>query len=450
MKKIITALIAVGLMATGASAANFVPATGDWDVASNWNPAAVPDSSVSILINGSRTATVQAAAPVAECLDILLGAGSAGSLVVNGTFNPSRAIDLGLWNTGAGNGTLQVLGGTVGVTSNRRDVRMGLGATAPANYNGGTIQIGNGMLGGTLNAYNITMFNAENMLGTCEVDVQSGTLDVSAWMRVGSMSGDSSTAILRASNDATFSAGGVTVGDLGYGTSGRISITGSDVSFNVGGGMTLRSNSEIDFFFDGGGVSPINANAFWYTPNVTVNVHGISELAPGTYDLLVGNTPGSSGHDLAFNISGFYGEVNVIKDTSSGLTYSLEIGPEMEIDGVPVSWIYHYFNTTDGFSGSDDSDSDSVSNEDEYLADTDPTDPESSLKMLNLEGSATSIVVTYQNGGSNANVFVEYRAGAGASWGTIDTKAPPTSTTNTYIHSNTDATGWYRVKAQRP
>lgn len=120
------------------------------------------------------------------------------------------------------------------------------------------------------------------------------------------------------------------------------------------------------------------------------------------------------------------------------------------MDGVPVSWIFRHFGTTNGFSAIADSDLDGMVNRDEYLADTDPTDPDSLLKMLGVEGLSGNVDVTYLNGGSNANVVVEYRADASSGWDALATNTMPSTATNTYTHPATNAGGWYRIGAWRP
>jgi hypothetical protein len=125
------------------------------------------------------------------------------------------------------------------------------------------------------------------------------------------------------------------------------------------------------------------------------------------------------------------------------------------IDGIPVSWISNYWDSAVEYSAAGgtagDADSDGRSNLDEYRADTLPNDVNSVLKVLSASVGGADANVTYQNGGANADVFVDYRPDlVSGDWMPLATNAAPAATANAYLHAGgADAKAFYRLRAQR-
>jgi hypothetical protein len=128
-----------------------------------------------------------------------------------------------------------------------------------------------------------------------------------------------------------------------------------------------------------------------------------------------------------------------------------KVSAPVYIGGVPVSWILQYWATTNDYLASVDDDEDGLLNSEEYFAATIPDNSNSVLAVQNVSVSGGNVSVAYQNGGPEADVYIEYRPDlAAGDWIPVYTNAAPDSPSNLYIHVNSDDTGFYRVKAKRP
>jgi hypothetical protein len=88
----------------------------------------------------------------------------------------------------------------------------------------------------------------------------------------------------------------------------------------------------------------------------------------------------------------------------------------------------------------------------EYLADTNPTNRQSVLRLLSITASNQMVNIRWQ-GGSNASQYLERRMAfsPGNAWTPIFVGLPPTPGTNSFNDSNAVASGgvFYRVRANR-
>ncbi len=125
-------------------------------------------------------------------------------------------------------------------------------------------------------------------------------------------------------------------------------------------------------------------------------------------------------------------------------------------DGVPDWWRAQYFggggNTTNVFScATCDFDGDGLTTLQEYLADTNPTNSASLLRITGIGLSGAGAHVTW-TGGNNVWQYLECApALAGNQWDSIFTNSPPTTITNAVLHSGviTGTSLFYRIKTQR-
>lgn len=143
--------------------------------------------------------------------------------------------------------------------------------------------------------------------------------------------------------------------------------------------------------------------------------------------------------------------------TGSARSYTAPaVGADSVGDGVPNLWRWQYFggdgSTTNAASAAAaDGDGDGATTLQEYLADTDPTNAASRLRMTGLRVSGGDAEVAW-SGGSRAWQCLEsatdLRAGL---WRPLFTNAPPTAVSNALLHVKGahDTNRVYRIRAWR-
>ena len=138
--------------------------------------------------------------------------------------------------------------------------------------------------------------------------------------------------------------------------------------------------------------------------------------------------------------------------TRMPMRMAFEVAYEAKLyEGTPVPWILQYWDDTNDYAASGNDDLDSMTNYEEYLADTLPKDSNSVLRVESVSNDNGIAVVTWRNGGTNANVTLESRDDlAIGSWTNVYTLSAPESTINSYGHTNAASSSFYRVEARRP
>lgn len=136
-------------------------------------------------------------------------------------------------------------------------------------------------------------------------------------------------------------------------------------------------------------------------------------------------------------------------------TLWLDNGPDDDGDGIPDMWEYFWVGDTNTMTATSHSDADGVSDKDEYPAGTSPLNPNSYLRILDLQRTATptNMDVTWTAQGQR-HYYLEYASSMtnGAPWtdsvwgriipsGAIMTRPLPTED---------DADRYWRVRAIRP
>ena len=126
-------------------------------------------------------------------------------------------------------------------------------------------------------------------------------------------------------------------------------------------------------------------------------------------------------------------------------------------DGIPDWWRAQFFGGTGAGTNSQscaacDPDGDGMSNWQEYLADTNPTNNASYLALVGLLPQTNGIVISWI-GGTGATQVVEYSydlPASGGTWFCLFTNLPPTAVTNTILQTGGSAgSQFYRIRASR-
>ena len=261
---------------------------GNWNVATNWNPDAVPGASDTARINNGGTAVIDASQNVSTGFATMGGgSGTSGTLRMTGGMLTTN-FDIRLGGEGftapanSGTGTFDMSGGTVFMNGGNFVLGFGAGgATGTFNLSGGSVNMNSG-----------TIFALGNR-GTGTVNQTGGSF----YARGGSNPG---TAIIQLGRNATtatgsgtynLSGGDLTGARLLYG-SAVATPTGSVNDFNlsgtgrlVTGEITIVNTNAVNTFDMTGGTLVAR------TINIPITNNG-GTLAPATLFFGVPNSPG--------------------------------------------------------------------------------------------------------------------------------------------------------------
>jgi hypothetical protein len=147
------------------------------------------------------------------------------------------------------------------------------------------------------------------------------------------------------------------------------------------------------------------------------------------------------------------------RDVPAGLIFAVYADPpgqaveslplDTDRDGIPNLWEAHYgLDLNNPFDGDDDPDSDGADNLHEYIADTDPGDDRSILRIRSVEALPHGVEVHWQ-GGVLATQYIERVDSMGGEWTVIVSNTPPTETEESCVDTTAARAGFYRIRAER-
>ena len=140
----------------------------------------------------------------------------------------------------------------------------------------------------------------------------------------------------------------------------------------------------------------------------------------------------------------------LVGDWSLPTPFSVNMTQDSNGNGIPDWWEYYYFGSLQP--GNGDYDGDGVSNYAEYIADTNPADRNSYLRITSAQVGTNGVRISW-SGGSQARQYLERISSLGGTntWGTVLTFAPPTAVNGSYLDgAATNGASFYRIRVQRP
>ena len=118
--------------------------------------------------------------------------------------------------------------------------------------------------------------------------------------------------------------------------------------------------------------------------------------------------------------------------------------PDADADGMDDSWEVLYFGSTSETDG-DDWDADGSSNCTEFRAGTDPTDPESALRIIVLVPTELSVEVNWSGIEGKTHTLQTSQSLTDGSWSDVATGLEATPPTNSHTHQVLNPAAFYRV-----
>jgi hypothetical protein len=135
-------------------------------------------------------------------------------------------------------------------------------------------------------------------------------------------------------------------------------------------------------------------------------------------------------YDAAHNVR----DVKLIKDTDN--------------DGLPDYWELLYFGSLTATDGAGDSDGDGLRDYEEYLAGTDPTDPESSMRFYGCWGGGPSGYTIVWASATNRLYTIQWTTDLMTNFVMLVTNYPGSAPQTGYFHETPVSNAFYRVLLQ--
>jgi hypothetical protein len=118
---------------------------------------------------------------------------------------------------------------------------------------------------------------------------------------------------------------------------------------------------------------------------------------------------------------------------------------------ISYAWLQHYGLPNDGSADFIDSDHDGMNNWQEWVCGTDPTDPQSALRMISATPSPTNVTVTWQSV-AGANYFLQRSGDLRSPFTLLATSITGQASTTSYTDTSITGRGpfFYRVGVNSP
>ena len=189
------------------------------------------------------------------------------------------------------------------------------------------------------------------------------------------------------------------------------------------------------------------------------------DMSPYSFSTRVATLPAGSDHILWWNAAAIFPpgtitnvllraramDTTLLGDWSAPVPYQVVILNDADMDGLPDAWeLAHFGNLSQA--GTGDPDGDGFTNTQEYLADTDPMDGTSYLRITGLGFVPGGVRIDWR-GGILATQYLQQRLTLGGSnefWMDLFTNPPPTQPAFSYTNFlGTNFMEFYRIRVER-
>jgi hypothetical protein len=186
--------------------------------------------------------------------------------------------------------------------------------------------------------------------------------------------------------------------------------------------------------------------------NCALLTNGVSAPPTGADHELVWNAAADLGSGVSTNVllRVRAKDITLLGNWSASMPYQVQANSDSDTNGLPDVWELARFGHI-GVNPNDDPDQDGFTNLQEYLADTDPLDGTSYLRISHLSMLPGGVKVDWQ-GGVQATQFLQRTLSFGGTnvWFNIQTALPPTPVSGSYTDwLATNAMQFYRIRISR-
>ncbi len=218
-------------------------------------------------------------------------------------------------------------------------------------------------------------------------------------------------------------------------------------------GVRYRNLSANDFGVNHDGAG--NLSGFAYGANIgwinftNRDATGASLPGPPQVDLITGRLRG-------FVWSANCGWISLSNSFAFVQTDSLSSGSDSDGDGIPDAWERQHTNTLSSFTASSDVDGDGFTDVEEYLADTNPHNPNSLLRITDYSagnGGINNMITWISRPTRLYRIQERNDLHAGSSWTDVGLgliSPAPTATTTRFFLDTAAMHRFFRIEAVRP